>query len=379
MALSEKDFKEIGPADLESLKENGIPEGGDIEYKQALQLDSSDQRKEFLKDVSGFANAGGGHLIFGIREDKGVPVEVCGIDLPDPDKAILTIGNLTRDRLDPRLSGFYVRAVALKNGKHAIVMRIRKSWNGPHGVDGRYYFRRSAGTSPMDTSELRNAFLESASIPEQIRRYRMERLALIEDGESPLGRTAAGKILAQIIPVASLNSGFRINWERIEIEHGIFPPFGRKGAKRLRFNLDGHLQSCITDAGVCDTYLQWFRNGIIESGDVWSLEHRKIYGEQFARDLALLVDRYRLAMDKLGIPFPIIVLCSFLGVKEFGMVPWFNARSNETVDRNNLIIPEVIISEPGIGTGAALRPICEAVWNSAGLILPQEFEVVPKE
>ncbi|MGA3285305.1 MAG: ATP-binding protein [Verrucomicrobiota bacterium] len=97
MLLADKEFKNIAQTDLKSLKENRIPESREIEYKQALEFDSPDGKRKFLKQISSFANSSGGHLIYGVREDKGIPVELCGLDLSDQDKEIQRIENLVRD------------------------------------------------------------------------------------------------------------------------------------------------------------------------------------------------------------------------------------------------------------------------------------------
>jgi hypothetical protein len=45
-----------------------------IEFKTALDLKTTGQKKEFLADVSSFANASGGDLVYGIEETGGKPL-----------------------------------------------------------------------------------------------------------------------------------------------------------------------------------------------------------------------------------------------------------------------------------------------------------------
>ena len=42
-------------------------------YKQKFPTNSDVDRKEFLADISSFANASGGDLVFGITEENGSP------------------------------------------------------------------------------------------------------------------------------------------------------------------------------------------------------------------------------------------------------------------------------------------------------------------
>ncbi len=57
--------------DLQALVDNSVLECKTIEYKQALPSNSESGKKEFLADVSSFANASGGDLIYGVSESKG--------------------------------------------------------------------------------------------------------------------------------------------------------------------------------------------------------------------------------------------------------------------------------------------------------------------
>ena len=66
------------PAQLDSVDEghlnalvtNGVPESRSLEFKAKLVWGTESERKEFLADVSAFANAGGGDLVLGIEEDN---------------------------------------------------------------------------------------------------------------------------------------------------------------------------------------------------------------------------------------------------------------------------------------------------------------------
>ena len=66
MSLGRLNFDQISEPDLQSLKDTGVPEGISIEYKRELYSGSDAGVKEFLKDVSAFANTSGGHLIIEI-------------------------------------------------------------------------------------------------------------------------------------------------------------------------------------------------------------------------------------------------------------------------------------------------------------------------
>jgi predicted HTH transcriptional regulator len=62
---------------------------------------SDSERKEFLADASSFANADGGHLIYGMKEQSGVAIELCGLDV-DGDAVISALESRIRDGISPR-------------------------------------------------------------------------------------------------------------------------------------------------------------------------------------------------------------------------------------------------------------------------------------
>src|SRR6266566_793857 len=99
-----KPLDSIEESDLQQLIDNQVPEGKTIEYKDVLPGNSDGDKKEFLADVSSFANAAGGDLIFGVKEDAGLPVELCGLQIGDVDAEILRLESIIKNGIAPRLS-----------------------------------------------------------------------------------------------------------------------------------------------------------------------------------------------------------------------------------------------------------------------------------
>src|ERR1700676_5539338 len=76
-------FHDIGSDDILRLVENKSSERKTLEYKQVLKIGQQEERAEFLADISSFANASGGDIIFGVSEERdergeptGAPKEV---------------------------------------------------------------------------------------------------------------------------------------------------------------------------------------------------------------------------------------------------------------------------------------------------------------
>lgn len=68
------------------LLENKVSERKTIDYKRDLPGGADQDKKEFLADVSSFANTEGGELIFGMTEASGVPTEIVGVAIGNPDR-----------------------------------------------------------------------------------------------------------------------------------------------------------------------------------------------------------------------------------------------------------------------------------------------------
>src|SRR5689334_8563616 len=101
--ISDKSIEQIAAADLERLVINGVSESRSLEYKETLPGGSDQDKKEFLADVTSFANAIGGDLVYGVREARdesgkptGTPEAVVGLDVPNFDQAIQRLENVLR-------------------------------------------------------------------------------------------------------------------------------------------------------------------------------------------------------------------------------------------------------------------------------------------
>src|SRR6266404_1575571 len=92
----------------------GIPEGLYLDYKEGLSMTSDkDAKREFLKDVTAFANAAGGHLFLGVKEpSEGVSVESQLVGLDNGDTIAQDLERLASTSVDPRIPGLRIVRVA---------------------------------------------------------------------------------------------------------------------------------------------------------------------------------------------------------------------------------------------------------------------------
>lgn len=276
-----KPFDLIDKSDIESLTLNQVPESRTLDYKEKLPGDTGDDKKEFLADVSSFANASGGDLIYGIQEQRdskgqptGLPKIIKGLDGINTDTEIRRLENIIRDGIAPRISNVQLAAIEGFSKGTVIIIRIPKSWVSPHMVTfknhSRFYSRNSAGKYPLDVTEIRSAFALSESLPEKIRNFRDERIAKIVAGETPVLLSSGLKMVLHLLPIASLDPGTQIDIPSIK-QHNRLIPMGAS-SWNYRYNFDGFLNYSPYQTSTCNTYVQVFRTGAIESIFVFSSE-----------------------------------------------------------------------------------------------------------
>src|SRR4051812_9816459 len=110
MALASIPLDQLAKEHLQGLVEGTVAEGRELEFKASVGRDDAAKR-EFLADVSSFANAVGGDLLVGVAEEDGVAAALPGMTRSSVDGEILRLENILRDGVDPRIPGVQMRAI----------------------------------------------------------------------------------------------------------------------------------------------------------------------------------------------------------------------------------------------------------------------------
>ena len=158
--ITEQDFLNLIAA--------GTQENLNLEFKRCDALQNNDPKKDELsKDVSAFANAAGGELIYGIIEDANLPTAIdVGFDAIGPIKREW-IEQVISSRIQPRIQGIIIRPIALSGanaGRFAFVLDIPQSHTAHQARDKKYYKRRNFTVEPMEDYEIRDV-LNRAKTP----------------------------------------------------------------------------------------------------------------------------------------------------------------------------------------------------------------------
>lgn len=236
MALNTVRLEEIKETDIARLITDKISEIKTLEFKQTLPGNRDGDKKEFLADVSSFANAAGGDLLYGVKETAGIASEACGA-VADVDSEILRLENIIRDGISPRIPGISTRSIPITGKPPVVLIRIPHSWAQPHmvkvGGSSKFFSRNSAGKYQLDVDEIRAAFALSETSAEQIRNFRRERLAAIVAGETPVPLDDnPPRIVVHSVPVGVFNPASRLDLS--QLGHGNRVPLFKDGAYRPR-------------------------------------------------------------------------------------------------------------------------------------------------
>jgi Putative DNA-binding domain len=204
-------------ADLQALCENRVLEGRFLQFKTDAIGARDGEKREFLADVSAFANASGGDLILGIRTKNGAAEEVCGIDLVDPDKEKLRLVSIVRDGLEPRLVGMDIAWLKIEGTRGVMVIRVPRSWSGPHRVtflrDMNFFIRNPGGRHSMSVDELRLHFLAGREMAERIRAFRDSRIEAINFKDLPFALRDGPIVAVHFVPLSAVADPMDLQFE----------------------------------------------------------------------------------------------------------------------------------------------------------------------
>ena len=387
MPLPPKRLDQITEEDLSSLVQNAEAENKVIDYKESLPGSSDDEKRKFLYDVSSFANTAGGHLVFGVRAKNGIPLELYGIENLNADAEKLRLHSIIQTGVQPRIPSVEIHSVGLKNSRIALIVRVPRSWSSPHMVTfkgvSKFYSRNSAGNYPLDVSEIRAAFLMSETAGQKIRSFRAERLAAIIGNETPVELSNRHRLVFHILPLISFSPGFSVDLEKVRlISFDLDGSRPRSSQMHVlsggdgQFTFDGVLYREGLRQDPCASYTHVFRNGCIEVVDCSCAgvlnQQKAIFAEMYEGNLirytTILFDMLR----KLEVEPPFFVTLSLLGVREYSV---YLERPNQSlhakwnlrkVDRDNLIMSEIVIEAYEGDHASQFKALFDPVWQACG-------------
>ncbi|MDR6412244.1 UNVERIFIED_ORG: hypothetical protein ABIC62_005680 [Burkholderia sp. 1595] len=347
-----------------------------------------DARTELAKDVCAFANAPGGDLVLGMREEGGAAAGIVPLRFADLDADLPALTSTLRDLPGPRVSGGpHAHPVPLAAGGHVIVLRVAPGPAAPHRVtrDNHFYARTPVGKEPMDIHGIRHAFAASASLAQQVQAFRDDALARIVRHEGPAPDLALPACICHVVPVAAVT---RPEGHDIDALRAAAAPLqtaspGRRALGQPRINLHGVL--CIGDRNEDEeqtAYAQLDRDGCVElvGGALlrrgWAQRNDEelwvVYPELY--EVPLVRYGLRAIADTLAVlevPAPAYLLLGWL----FAPGTWIGyevaqhraAFPSLPTHLTQLTAPPVYLEDFGADPLTVLRPAFDVLWNAVGI------------
>jgi hypothetical protein len=282
--------------------------------------------------------------------------------------------------LDPRIR-HVGRVISCQGGAKALVIRVERSWIGPHRVifkgHDKFYGRNSAGKYQLDVNQLRSAFTFSSTVTERIRAFRADRIIALSNNDTPIPFVNDPKIVLHCIPVESFAGQPQYDVLPFKQNPLLLRPMGSTSFDR-RLNLEGIV--IFGGGSPACTYTQLYRTGVIEAvqGSVLASEYKgktlipSVAYERYV--LNYLPDCFR-ALQQIGANVPVAVALTLIGTRGLEMaVDRFDFEVAYPIKENMLILPEVIVQEFSTPHGKILKPMFDLVWNACGLANSRNFD-----
>ncbi len=383
MAIADRPLDQIVEMDVQALVDAKASESDTLDFKLELPGRSEKDIVGLAADVAAFANTKGGDIVYGMDEEEGVATELFGVPAEGLDRAILRLDEIINSRVKPTVHSLRFHPVTLASGRIAVVLRIPRSWNGPHAmINGdwlRFVVRRSRNNATLNVGEVHEASRRSARAIERKRAFRAERIAKVIANETPVILPPWPKLAFHLMPLTITDSGERIDLERFR-QAGIYwhsaHPLGIVST-HVRYNFDGLLrQGDESSTYQPSAYVQFFRDGTLESVSAYSLQDRSssaklIASDLFERSLITGLGTYLRLYQAINMPLPLVMMVTLTGVEGYSiqLPPGSNfVEVGELFDRDILVVPEVIIDsyQHEANPSVILRPCFDAVWNASG-------------
>ena len=394
MLFRGKRFEDLEFADIQRLVDNQVREDVRLDYKANLSVSSDGERKEFLADVSAFANTEGGAMIFGVPERRdasgrntGLPDTPTGVGQVNADEISRRLDSIIRDGTEPSLTGFQIRVLEGSQDCTLVAIGIRKSPLLPHAVsfkgNSRFYRRTTAGKYQVSVSELRNMFSESYEAEQRIDAFRQNRVERLRNGRTTPGTRADQASLIHILPLGMVHSQVDIIAHRDILPGVLRPPMASGGVGRPNF--DGYLVYSSYEPRGCVGYVQWLRSGGVEAytsefhGRTATDSRVSLHVDAICGYLAeSAVSVLNFGTKMLGIGSPWVVILTMLGVKGLRLYAERMALSpySDPITEDELYFPPVMIDSPD-AVESGLRPLWDMVWQAGGL--PQMPDFIAQE
>ncbi len=343
-----------------------------LDFKRDLPGSSDKDKNEILKDICGFANSGGGDLVYGIGESNGAAEKISAITAEGFDAAKRRIGQIIDSGIEPRLNNVRIRHVPVQDG-YVLIVRVPPQFDGPYrtNLNGitRFYMRNGVYTTELSYQQLRQAFGNAAILYDKAVQFRAARLEILAANKSPRPILEGPRAVLHLIPLQGQAGALAV--DPIKVRSNVSTFMGRDwGGAAFNYNLDGGLvyvrEGNSTNLAA---YVQVYRNGALEgvrhavgmAGIIPSLTIAEFFRENIQKWVSFL--------QSLQFGGPALVGGALFDVGDYKLGVGNTSFSVPRTDRNHLVFPPALIENVADfqEIDDIARPMADIMWQSFGL------------
>lgn len=379
-----KKIDDITIEDIKSLVDNSVCECKNLDYKKELHIDSDADKKEFLADISSFANATGGDIIFGIEEDDidKIPTGIIGIPFDNEDKLIRRLEDFIRQSIQPVILNIEYKVIEIEEDRCILIIRIPQSIISPHRVEfkghNKFFTRNNKGKYQMDVSELRIAFNSGLDLEKRIEEFKMDRYYQILSNRYNKLIDDMPIFVIHYIPLTALNNTLgclALNEIKKEMDNVNSKALGYGYSKNItidgvtieykdkeRSSIATYRNNTIIEKATTNFFKkQWVVESISPSPTIDFISGYLML-EKLIADFNEVKEYY----SNIGINAPIIISCSILNGVNFTIPTrdWLEVLGK--IDREILCINNLYVEDFDKSTEELLKPIFDSIWNACG-------------
>lgn len=347
--------------------------------------------------VVAFLNGKGGRILWGIR-DKDRCVNGVSLDSHARDRIRKEIASRllhiqpaldpTQYRLDfhpvaggPPLGELFVVELSLK----------RRKDNQPYYCHNGDLFVRINGvkqklTGPRLTAWIQQRFQSTSSaadfvddpIRDRISAFRSDRVGKILASKTPVPLEPGPKLVLHLLPVRAFAEQVALDLKSAQQDGNSLEPMGRpRTYGPLRFNFDGLFSTGGPEAQKPYSYIQLFRNGVMEAVYARISRDKLVFGLDCGRQVVKAPGTSYMQFQKhLGLGPPLFITITMLSIRGFIIVPcgpndpiefhnWLGMPI-APVDQEALLAPDVLVEHEGADIGRLVRPAFDSIWQASG-------------
>jgi hypothetical protein len=382
-----KAITKLQPEDFDRLVADRVQEGNQLDFKQALVGGTDADKKKFAADVCAFANTRGGDIVFGVREARGVAVEVVPLAM-DPDHETLRLQNMIADSFDPRIVGVQIAPVVYGAG-HLLVVRVSQSVQGLHRskLDQHFHIRESRSNRHLDVASLITRVDMLRGQRDRREEFLAERYAAVLTNRIPVALRPGPKVMVHVFQA---HAAFGTDMLDVApaAAAGVMPiPTLGQGGADFRMSFEGPLHHTPVNDGMTRAFTLVHHAGVLEGA--WKVAdpregRTEVVAEtvetQVLNFVRALIERTR---GLLTLDVPLVVRVALVGA-EGAVVVTSNRELRRhfeedaplsAIDRTALQLPDVLVNDWPIADFAELfRPAFDRLWQASGFLRSYQYQ-----